>query len=373
MASSVGSVRSTARTPRVRAAKARMHATIVGPATLLACCAALPTAAPAGADPTPAGDFSFQFSTTRPGASTGLEFRQVYKHPNDPDAKPSPVERFLFAAPEGSVFDGAAVPACKATDQQFQQMGKAACPAESVVGTGFITVMTGVPGEQPFPADATVFNTPRMPRQQALDRALRVDERGRQQLQQQAQHGLRSHRHRPHHRPPGHRQGAPLRAAAARPPAAPLPRPPAHRRLRPRAGGCARAGSDAARSAHHRSPQDARSGRPLPRPLRPASDRPLHGARRGEDRPWEAARLLAPRPGARPVSVRRRSWNAHGSSQRRSDPLAAQWPDPTSHGGRLPSRYRLGRLVPARRRCGYRHRLRLPRLPRPASGRARNA
>ena len=136
-----------------------MQAEVVGRVTLLACCVALAAAAPAGADSTPAGDFSFRFSSTRAGAPTGLEFRQVYKRPGDPSAKPSPVQRFLFAAPEGSVFDGAAVPACRATDQQFQQMGKAACPAESVVGTGFITVMTGVPGEQPFPADATVFNS----------------------------------------------------------------------------------------------------------------------------------------------------------------------------------------------------------------------
>ena len=116
-------------------------------------------AAPASAGSTPAGDFTFSFSSMHPGTPTGLEFRQLYKNPNDPNAKPSPVRRFLLAAPEGSVFDGSAVPACNATDQQFQQMGKAACPAESVVAEGFITVMTGFPGEQPFRADATVFNS----------------------------------------------------------------------------------------------------------------------------------------------------------------------------------------------------------------------
>jgi hypothetical protein len=113
----------------------------------------------ASADTTPAGDFSFQFSSTQPGTPTGLAFRQLYKNPSDPNAKPSPVRRFLFGAPAGTVFDGSAVPACAATDEQFQQMGRAACPAESVVGTGFITVMTGMPGEQPLPADATVFNS----------------------------------------------------------------------------------------------------------------------------------------------------------------------------------------------------------------------
>jgi len=115
--------------------------------------------APAGADSTPAGDFSFRLSSSRPGTASGLEFRQLYKNPQDANAKPSPVRRFLFAAPEGFVFDGSAVPGCKATDQQFQLMGRAACPPGSVVGTGFITVLTGVPGEAPFPADATVFNS----------------------------------------------------------------------------------------------------------------------------------------------------------------------------------------------------------------------
>lgn len=115
--------------------------------------------APASADSTPAGDFSFQFSSTQPATPTGLQFRQLYKDPNDPNAKPSPVRRFLLAAPEGSTFDGSAVPACDASDQQFQLMGKAACPAKSVVGEGFITILTGFPGEEPFSLDATAFNS----------------------------------------------------------------------------------------------------------------------------------------------------------------------------------------------------------------------
>jgi hypothetical protein len=124
-----------------------------------ALCTALVATAPALAASTPAGDFSFQFTTGQPSVPAGVEFRQLYKNPDDPDAKPSAVRAFLFGAPEGTVFDGSAVPACNATDQQFQQMGKAACPADTVVGGGFITVMTGIPGEQPFPSDATVFNS----------------------------------------------------------------------------------------------------------------------------------------------------------------------------------------------------------------------
>ena len=136
-------------------------ASSIGTSTaLLACCAALAAAAPpAAADTTPAGDFTFAFSSAEPGTPTGLAFRQLYKHPDDPEAKPSPVRQFLFAGPPGTVFDGTAVPACAASDEQFQRMGKAACARDTVVGTGFITVMTGVPGERPLPADATVFNS----------------------------------------------------------------------------------------------------------------------------------------------------------------------------------------------------------------------
>ena len=113
----------------------------------------------ASADSIPAGDFDFAFKTTEPGGPASLEFRQLYKDPDDPEAKPSPVRRFFFAAPRGTVFDGSAVPACDATDQELQLLGEAACPPETVVGGGYITVMTGTPGEKPFAADATVFNS----------------------------------------------------------------------------------------------------------------------------------------------------------------------------------------------------------------------
>ena len=115
--------------------------------------------APASAESTPAGDFSFEFTSSRPGAPSGLSFTQLYKNPEDADAKPSPVRQFLLAAPKGSVFDGTAVAVCNATDGEFQMMGKAACSAESQVAEGFITVMTGIPGEEPFSLDATVFNS----------------------------------------------------------------------------------------------------------------------------------------------------------------------------------------------------------------------
>jgi hypothetical protein len=101
------------------------------------------------------------FTSTQPGAPTGMVLYVLYKDPNNPNTKPSAVDRILFTAPEGTVFDGTAVPACKATDSEFQQRGKAACPPESVVGEGYITVMTGVPGESSggFPLDATVYNS----------------------------------------------------------------------------------------------------------------------------------------------------------------------------------------------------------------------
>lgn len=128
-------------------------------AALFACCAALFAAAPASADSTPAGDFNMPFTTAQPNSPTGMTLYVLYKDPKDPNAKPSAVDRILFTLPEGTVFDGTAVPACKATDADFQQKGKAACPPETVVGEGLLTVMTGAPGESPFPLDTTVYNS----------------------------------------------------------------------------------------------------------------------------------------------------------------------------------------------------------------------
>lgn len=81
----------------------------------------------------PRVDYKQVFSTPVPGQSAGTDTQLLYKNPNDPNAKPIPVRREIFTFPEGTVFDGAAVPDCTAPDVELQLMGDAACPAESRV------------------------------------------------------------------------------------------------------------------------------------------------------------------------------------------------------------------------------------------------
>ena len=78
-------------------------------------------------------DYKQAFSTPVPGQSTGVDTQLLYKNPSDPNAKPIPVRKEIFTFPEGTVFDGAAVPDCDAPDIELQLMGDAACPPESRV------------------------------------------------------------------------------------------------------------------------------------------------------------------------------------------------------------------------------------------------
>jgi hypothetical protein len=105
--------------------------------------AALPSVAQAG----PRADYKQTFSTPVPGASAGTDTQILYKHPDDPTAKPIPVRREVFSFPEGTTFDHSVAPACTASEEQLELQGEAACPPESRVGGGIgDTTMTGFPG-----------------------------------------------------------------------------------------------------------------------------------------------------------------------------------------------------------------------------------
>src|SRR4051812_730456 len=116
-----------------------------GTVTLLvaAAVAALPAAAQAG----PRADYKQMFSTPVPGASTGTDTQILYKHPDDPNAKPIPVRREVFTFPEGTRYDDTVVAVCKASEAEVELRGPAACPPESWMGGGLgDTSMTGFPG-----------------------------------------------------------------------------------------------------------------------------------------------------------------------------------------------------------------------------------
>ena len=123
-------------------------------ATALAFCLLL--AGDAGASQS---DFSLQFGSQTPGVTTALHLYIVYRNPADPDGKPSPIRHLVTAAPPGSRFD-LALPRCTASDQEIMSEGPSACPANSQVGQGTLTAITGFgPPTDPFPTDVTIFNT----------------------------------------------------------------------------------------------------------------------------------------------------------------------------------------------------------------------
>ena len=121
------------RRPRARGTAALLAAVIA---------AAMPAAAAAG----DRFDYVQKFTTPVPGASANTDTQILYKHPDDPDAKPIPVRREVFTFPKGTGFDHAVVPPCKASDLELMIQGEAACPPESRVGGGEGTSMSGFPG-----------------------------------------------------------------------------------------------------------------------------------------------------------------------------------------------------------------------------------
>lgn len=101
-------------------------------------------------------DFSLKFASQTPATATGATLHAVV-HRGSPNAKPSGLRREVLDLPPGARFDGSAVPACGASNQQIQLEGPSACPAASEVGSGTLQVDMGIPAD-PETADVTIFN-----------------------------------------------------------------------------------------------------------------------------------------------------------------------------------------------------------------------
>ncbi len=113
----------------------------------------------AGAARAQQSDFSLQFGANAPNTPTAMHLYIVYRKPSDPNGKPSPIRHLVIAAPQGTRID-LGLPGCAASDQQIMASGPAACPADSQVGQGTLTALTGFgPPTDPFLTDVTIFNT----------------------------------------------------------------------------------------------------------------------------------------------------------------------------------------------------------------------
>jgi hypothetical protein len=126
--------------------------------SLLACCLAwlFVLAAPALAEQS---DFSVLLDPATPATNAALRLHILYRDPANPDGKPSPIRHLVINAPAGTAINTGAVPRCDASDQQIQAQGPGACPANSQVGSGTLTALTGFgPPIDPFTGNVTIFN-----------------------------------------------------------------------------------------------------------------------------------------------------------------------------------------------------------------------
>ena len=116
-------------------------------------------AAPAGAADVPSS-FEVEFTTRAPGAPTGLRIVLEYL-PDDPNAKPPPVEGGQFVLPAGTVVDDGALPQCAASDAEVYALGRAACRPETQLGVGRLVAITGFGSPfDPFDAESHTYNAP---------------------------------------------------------------------------------------------------------------------------------------------------------------------------------------------------------------------
>lgn len=128
------------------------------PGAVVVVLALMAAASAVHAGETERGVYELELSTTQPGVSTGLKFHVLYKHPDDPEAKPPPVTGAIFELPAGMRIDDDALPQCTATDEEFRARGRDACPPGTQVGDGTLTAMTGFPGADPVTTDVVAYN-----------------------------------------------------------------------------------------------------------------------------------------------------------------------------------------------------------------------
>jgi hypothetical protein len=102
---------------------------------------------------------SFTLSEQRAGRATAERFLFDYVNPDDPEAKPPAVRRVVTVLPRGARYDASVPGSCTASDAELMVQGAAACPPESAIGGGVVTVDTGTPGPgRIVTADVEFFN-----------------------------------------------------------------------------------------------------------------------------------------------------------------------------------------------------------------------
>jgi hypothetical protein len=101
----------------------------------------------------------YTLSQARPDRPTAEHFKFDYVNPDDSEAKPPAVKKVVTILPKGARYDASVPGSCTASDEELMAQGAAACPEDSRIGGGVITVDTGVPGpDRIITADTEFFN-----------------------------------------------------------------------------------------------------------------------------------------------------------------------------------------------------------------------
>jgi hypothetical protein len=102
---------------------------------------------------------SYTLTQKRPNQSTAERFKFDYVNPEDPAGKPPVVKRVETILPHTARYDASVPGSCTASDEELMARGAAACPADSAIGGGVVTVDTGLPGAARIvTADVEFFN-----------------------------------------------------------------------------------------------------------------------------------------------------------------------------------------------------------------------
>jgi len=100
---------------------------------------------------------SYKLTSSAPSSATGEKFMFDYVNPDDSEAKPPAVEKVVTKLPKRAEFDTSVPGSCTASDAELMAQGADACPEDSLIGGGIVTVDTGVPGPERFVTADVVF------------------------------------------------------------------------------------------------------------------------------------------------------------------------------------------------------------------------
>jgi hypothetical protein len=126
--------------------------------TLLACAGvvSIPALALAGG-PDSRQESKYTLTGELAGQGTGERFEFDYVNPDDPEGKPPAVEKVVTKLPRRGRYDVSVPGSCGATDAELMAAGADACPEDSLIGGGVVTVDTGLPEPGRFVTADVVF------------------------------------------------------------------------------------------------------------------------------------------------------------------------------------------------------------------------